>query len=113
MSDEKHTPGPWSACHDGNCSCGYIFGDGGSVYVAKALSLDDDVDPVASDEYRRGNVKLIVAALNSHAPLTARVERLEKALKSALSTLEDENASIFALIINARKDIRAALNGEG
>lgn len=58
------TPGPWEACgHDGQpCSCGYVFGDGGTVYVGKALALHDGVDPVADDRTRRANARLIAAA---------------------------------------------------
>lgn len=63
----QHTLGPWSFCGNGPhqakpCACGCIFGDGGQVYVAKTLTLDDSVDPVASERQRDANTRLIAAA---------------------------------------------------
>lgn len=65
MGKAKHTPGPWSYCGvqaKDPCPCGFVFGDGGQVYVAKALSLSDEVDPVADASTRHANTKLIAAA---------------------------------------------------
>jgi hypothetical protein len=56
---EGVTPGPWSGCHGGNCECGYVFGDSGVAYIFKALSLSDDVDPVAGSDARKANSKHI------------------------------------------------------
>ncbi len=58
----KHTPGPWQACHDGKCKCGYVFGDGGRVFVAKAIGRGDGVDPWPIEEIQRANARLIAAA---------------------------------------------------
>lgn len=60
---EKWTKGPWVECKDGKCSCGMVFGDGGSVYVAKAFTIDNDaVDPVPTDEQAEANACLIATA---------------------------------------------------
>ena len=58
----KHTPGPWEGCHDGKCKCGYIFGDGGKVFVAKAIGEGDMVDPYPNREAQIANAKLLIAA---------------------------------------------------
>jgi hypothetical protein len=36
--DFKHTPGPWHACHDGNCSCGMVWSKSQDTLVATAMS---------------------------------------------------------------------------
>ncbi len=62
-SAASHTPGPWAYCgHPQPCECGYIFGDGGEVYIAKTLTLADEIDPVASKPQRVANARLIAAA---------------------------------------------------
>ena len=61
----KVTAGPWTGCHNGECPCGYIFGDGGKAYIAKTMALADDVEPVAIDEDRIANGKFLIAAVNA------------------------------------------------
>lgn len=66
--DVKHTPGPWSVCHDGDCRCGFIWSACGEVHVASAH--DETVlgrswygsDVAVNAETRKANSLLIAAA---------------------------------------------------
>jgi hypothetical protein len=90
-----HTPGPWDYCGSSSdrspCFCGYIFGAGGNVYVAKCLSLDDDVDPVANDEMRKANARLIAAAPELLEALEALLHEL-KWVNEQLDLMPDDYA---------------------
>lgn len=79
MSNPQHTPGPWRACKDGRCSCGYIFGDNGEVYVAQAIheSNVDQMgcpDPHPTRECGDANLRLIAAAPDMLAALIRLVK---------------------------------------
>lgn len=73
----KHTPGPWRACLDGECSCGYVFGDDGNVYVAKALGPDDEEEPHPTREVQKANARLIAAAPYLLVAAEAALDHLE------------------------------------
>lgn len=75
----KHTPGPWKACLNGECECGYVFGDGGDVYVARALGPGDEEDPRPTREMQKANARLIAAAPDLLAAAEAALWALEKA----------------------------------
>lgn len=78
---DKATPGPWEGCHDGECKCGYIFGDGGKVFVAKAIGEGDMVDPYPNRETQIANAKLLIAApdlLEACKDALAFVEELDR-----------------------------------
>ncbi len=80
MTDEtKHTPGPWSGCHEGNCSCGTIFGPDGNTTVARAYGEAElekfEADCVPNKEMQAANAKLIIAAPD----MLALLERVDRA----------------------------------
>lgn len=85
MNELKHTPTPWDYCgetRDEPCQCGYIFGDEGRVYIAKTLKYEtDSVDPVANDEFRKGNAQFIVKACNEYDALRSKLDKAREALK--------------------------------
>lgn len=62
-----HTAGPWVQCKDGDCTCGFIFGAAGQVYVAQAFgepNVDEHglPDPHPTGEECGANARLISAA---------------------------------------------------
>lgn len=72
-----HTAIPWEFCgNDKPCTCGYIFGKDGQVYVAKVLNLADEIDPVCNEEMRIENIKFIVQACNTHDELVEALQRM-------------------------------------
>lgn len=91
---EGATPGPWTACHEGDCSCGYIFGLGGEAYILKALTIADEVDPVSTEEQAKRNAKFIV--------------RLDPATVAALCNMALDRAAAEAKIVEqAAETMRA------
>lgn len=63
-----HTPGPWTACREGECQCGFIWGADGDTHVASVhgpnvLGADYYGSDVACDaETQKSNIRLIRAA---------------------------------------------------
>lgn len=85
MSDPKHTPGPWTVCgptHGGR-QCGFVFGDGGEVYVTRCFGPEDidDVDPVPALEQHVANAHLIRSAPAMYAALKECANALESELR--------------------------------
>lgn len=112
MDGTKFTPGPWAECKDGNCSCGYVFGAGGEVYVAKLLTLDDEVDPVAAFEQLTANAHLIAAAPELYEALAAMVARY--ASTDAWEVPMDCDVAARAALAKARGEPRPTkTEGEG
>ena len=105
----EHTPTPWEVDRPG-CPCGYIFGGNGEAYVAKVLSLDDDVDPVASEPARLANAEFIVRACNSHDELLAACEA---ALSATLADSWDHHrAEPFRNVVRVLKSAVSTAKGE-
>ena len=81
-SDRAPTPGPWRACHDGDCPCGFIWSGDGNIHVATvhdehALGQDwYGADCAVKADTRKANARLIVRAVNCHADLVAALEAL-------------------------------------
>jgi hypothetical protein len=105
----EHTLGPWRACKDGNRVCGYIFGDGGQVYVAQAINekltdVQGCPDPYPTEETALANLRLIVAA----PAMLAMLEKAERFLNHINTTTE------FACgghVLEIRETIAKAKNG--
>ncbi len=63
----KHTRGPWKACHDGNCSCGMVWGNEFPIVgVLSSCRKDEGYNlgeglKNSSDEYK-ANYLLVTAA---------------------------------------------------
>lgn len=64
----KHTPGPWSACHEGACECGFIWDASEEVHVASVHDVTAlgqswyGSDIAVTAEEREANARLISAA---------------------------------------------------
>lgn len=58
MNKLKHTPGPWESCGDGDCGCGFIYGE--DYIIARAKYDYDDI--ILNSETVRANSLLIAAA---------------------------------------------------
>lgn len=92
-SEGKHTPLPWSGCHDGNCSCGLIFSNAADMvvaYVASNCKRDEGVNLgeglVNTSEQFKANAKFIIEACNNYyslkdqiASLTTELEQVKRA----------------------------------
>ena len=82
MSGTKPTPGPWRACHDGDCPCGFIWSGDGNIHVATvhdehALGQDwYGADCAVKADTRKANARLIVRAVNCHADLVAALKEV-------------------------------------
>jgi hypothetical protein len=65
--ETKHSPAPWRACHNGDCSCGQVWSTTADSCVAHTLSASDNEFGEAckvadkSDEFK-ANMRLIAAA---------------------------------------------------
>jgi hypothetical protein len=92
----SHTKEPWVVCGTSRngCTCGYIFGDNGEAYVAQALTIRNNVDPVASEDAAKDNARRIVACVNAFAGIpdpqayVAAVEEARAALQAQVDHLE-------------------------
>lgn len=64
----KHTPGPWSICRNGECSCGFIWSGCEEMHIATAYDVrsighfDHASDAAPSREEAMANGRLIAAA---------------------------------------------------
>lgn len=87
----SHTPGPWRACKNGECSCGYIFGEGGEVYVAQAIGEKN------VDEYGCPDPHPLLATQKANARLIAKAPEQYECLKQIRRIAEDEPDSDVAL----------------
>lgn len=76
MSEQQHTPGPWSACQKGDCSCGTIFGSDGNTTVGRAYGEGDlDLaDQVPTGKMQAANARLFASAPGMLADLQAIAE---------------------------------------
>ena len=111
---QEHTPGPWSSCQNGRCSCGIIWGGGdypvaevqsgewGDSYPALRLvgdtSFDQKAEPYiehinygmgASPEEAAANARLIAAApelLAALIDIVCRYDPSEQGIESPLFT---------------------------
>lgn len=92
----KATPGPWSRCGEnrGGCKCGYVFGYRGEAYIAKTLTISDDVDPVTNVEAAKANQEYI-AALDPTTVL-ALIAQCEASLSPASGTVSGEDGELVA-----------------
>lgn len=112
MPNTKHTPGPWRACRDGKCDCGYVYGPpvaeaGGETPVVAIVCGPTHLscaDLVPEREQQAANIRLIAAAPD-----------LLEACELALKALTDsENASLtlgaYALVALAQEKLRAAIS---
>ncbi len=119
----KATKGPWAACKGGECSCGYIFGDNGVAYIAKTLTLHDDVDPVTTPEAAQHNARLIAEARtalpkyeSALQAAEAKIEELREALRPLAAIAEIPGAdamqddTIMYVLMNSARRARAALS---
>ena len=92
MTGTKPTPGPWRACHDGDCPCGFIWSGDGNIHVATVQdehALGQDwygADRAVKADTRKANARLIMRAVNCHADLAA-------ALRAFLGWHEDGSPS--------------------
>jgi len=77
----EHSLGPWRACHDGECKCGFIWSADHETHVASAHgpgALGADwygSDIVCNHETQKANARLIAAA----PELLAAAAKLEEA----------------------------------
>jgi len=117
--DVPWTPGPWSFCKGRRapnpCSCGYVFGHGGEVYVAKSLNLGDDVDPVASEEARSANARLIAAAPEMAEEIADNLDTLEKLradLASVDVALHAQRIGVLDIHIERQRALLSRIRGE-
>lgn len=83
MSESKHTPGPWTACHEGKCSCGQVW----------SKTADHPVATVTRGEWGDpgcpyGEVSRECA--NANARLIAAAPELLEALQGLVSVLNPE-----------------------
>ncbi|MFA5187114.1 MAG: hypothetical protein WC551_11580 [Patescibacteria group bacterium] len=104
----KHTPGPWSACQNGQCSCGIIWGGGeypiaevqsgewGDSYPALRVKMGDSLSGKADIEaymelipYGMGATKDEAAA---NARLIAAAPEMLEALLSLVTFFDDLHA---------------------
>jgi len=87
----NHTPLPWLACHDGNCSCGMIWSKSEDLLVAATMSscrMNETYnlgEGLKNDsEQFKANTKFIIEAVNNYYRLKEENERLREALKNLL-----------------------------
>jgi hypothetical protein len=76
-----HTKGPWTACKQGSCDCGFIWDASENIHVATA----HDVSALGTDYYGSG---LAVSAeeREANARLIAAAPELLEALKSVIES---------------------------
>lgn len=104
-TEHDFTDGPWSACKDGECSCGFIWDGSGQVHVATAhdsaaLGRDyygSDTAVVASQ--RAANARLIACAPELFSLL--KQYRYESSGSGRVDVLFRLNAQADALIAKA------------
>lgn len=94
----EHTPTPWQGCKNGDCQCGYIFGDEGEVYVAQALNPKNigpsGPDPYPTFECGQSNAKFIVRAVNCHDELLAALKEALAVCDSATMNDSDDPSDV-------------------
>mgnify|MGYP001612566934 FL=1 len=95
-----HTPGPWRACHNGECTCGQIWSISADHPVATAIigEWGDNLCGKAEDRMVYGSVSAGTAAANARliaaAPETAaerdRLKAVNADLMEALENIRHE-----------------------
>jgi len=113
-----HTPGPWQACGDGNCSCGQVWSRPADQPVARANTVwGDDLEHPYGEipaEEMHANARLIAAApdlleacLPLDAQLTMALSSFGAAERALGGPLTDEDA--VTVSIGLLRAIRAAI----
>lgn len=72
----KHFPGPWSACHDGNCQCGLIWAVGADTTVAQVHKRNEEEDVDYDPETVAANARLVASAPTLAARLDEAIRLL-------------------------------------
>lgn len=79
------TPGPWTACKDGDCPCGFIWDASEEIHVASAHGREDvgqswyGADVAVSEDEQKANALLIAATPELFVRLSDLVAIIEKA----------------------------------
>jgi hypothetical protein len=105
-----HTPTPW---HVDNCPAGFIYINAGSARVAR---IEDQ--KYMTEANAQADAAFIVAAVNAHAGLVARVAELENMLRRVLDECAEQNITADGIILTppcllTHEQGRAALAKEG